>query len=223
MLENYPDRDVASLLYNGFTKGFRLEYTGPRNHIMTNNLLSARQFCSETKHKLKSEIELNRILVPFSKISISNLRIPPIGLVPKSDGRWRLITHLSFPEGNSVNSYIDPELASVSYSSSDNILETNYELGNNELLAKKDIKSAFRLLTIYPGDIDLKGIHFDGNYFMDKCLPMGCSISCRLFESFSRFIEWVVVTRSRMASIDHFLDDFIFMGSEMTNECSKMM
>jgi hypothetical protein len=29
LLENYPDRDVASLLYNGFTKGFRLEYTGP--------------------------------------------------------------------------------------------------------------------------------------------------------------------------------------------------
>jgi hypothetical protein len=28
---------------------------------------------------------------------------------------------------------------------------------------------------------------------------------------------------SRMSSIDHFLDDFIFMGSEMTNECSKMM
>ena len=59
--------------------------------------------------------------------------------MPKSDGRWRLITHLLFSEGNSVNSYIDPELASVSYSSSDNILEKNYELGNNVLLAKKDI------------------------------------------------------------------------------------
>ena len=57
-LENYLDRDVASLLYNCFTKGFRLEYTGPINHIMTNNLLSARQFCSETKDKLKSEIEI---------------------------------------------------------------------------------------------------------------------------------------------------------------------
>ena len=67
------------------------------------------------------------------------------------------------------------------------------------------------------------GIHVDGNYFVDKCFPMGCSISCMLFESFSRFIEWVVVTRSGMSSINHFLDDFIFMVSEVTNECSKMM
>ena len=49
LLENYPDRDVASLLYNSFTKEFRLEYTGPRNHILTNNILSAHQFCSETR------------------------------------------------------------------------------------------------------------------------------------------------------------------------------
>ena len=91
------------------------------------------------------------------------------------------------------------------------------------MLAKKDITSAFRLLPIYPGDFDLMGIHIDGNNFVDKCLPMGCSKSCRLFESFSRFIEWVVVTRSGMSSIDHFWGDFIFMWSEMTNECSKMM
>jgi hypothetical protein len=65
LLENYPDRDVASLLYNSFTKGFRLGYTGPRNHIITNNILSAHQFCSETKDRLKSEIELNRIVGPI--------------------------------------------------------------------------------------------------------------------------------------------------------------
>ena len=87
------------------------------------------------------------------------------------------------------------------------------------MLAKKDITSAFRLLPIYPGDFDRMGIHVDGNYFVDKCFPMGCSISCMLFESFSRFIEWVVVTRSGMSSIDHFSGDSIFVGSEMTNEC----
>ena len=141
--------------------------------------------------------------------------------MPTYDGRWRIITHLSFPEGNSVNSYIDPELSSVSYSSLDNIFDKINELGNNVLLSKMDIKSAFRLLPIYPGDFGLMGIYVDGNYLVDKCLPMGCSISCRLFESFSRFIEWVVVTPSGMSSIDHFLDDFIFMGSEITNECSK--
>jgi hypothetical protein len=40
-----------------------------------------------------------------------------------------------------------------------------------------DIKSAFRLLRVHPDDFELLGIKIDGEYYIDKCLPMGCSIS----------------------------------------------
>ena len=58
------------------------------------------------------------------------------------------------------------------------------------MIRKKDIKSAFRLLPIYPGDFDLLDFKIGSNYYIDKCLPMGCSISCSTLEHFSTFIHW---------------------------------
>jgi len=190
---------------------------------MSNNLVSANKFKLDTWKKLKSEILLGRILGSFASLPISTLRISPIGLVPKTDGGFRLISHLSHPEGNSVNSHIDSGLCAVHYSSLDSILEKIYDVGQGALLAKMDIKSAFRLLVLNPGDFDLMGIKFDSFYFIDKCLPMGCSISPKLFETFSTFLQWVVEVKSGQKSIDHYLDDFIFMGAEDTTNCELLM
>jgi hypothetical protein len=41
-------------------------------------------------------------------------------------------------------------------------------LGKNALCAKSDIKSAFRLLPIYPGSFDLLGMQLNGNVCIDK-------------------------------------------------------
>jgi hypothetical protein len=57
---------------------------------------------------------------------------------------------------------------------------------------KTNIKSAFRLLKIYPGDFNLLGIMFLDQYYIDKCMPMGCSISCSTVEIFSTFLHWAV-------------------------------
>jgi hypothetical protein len=66
------------------------------------------------------------------------------------------------------------------------------DLGKGALLDILDIKSAFRLLSVDRADFDLLGIFFEEQYYVDKCLPMGCSISCTLFEKCSSFIQWVV-------------------------------
>jgi hypothetical protein len=41
------------------------------------------------------------------------------------------------------------------------------------VLARLDIKSAFRLLILSPEDFELFGFIFKGLYFYDKGLPMG--------------------------------------------------
>ena len=90
-------------------------------------------------------------------------------------------------------------------------------------MGKIDIKSAFRLLIVNPADFDLLGIEFQGLYYVEKNLPMGLAQSCNLFEKFARFLQWVVEFRSGLHSVDHYLDDFIFMGSEHSDDCAKLM
>ena len=51
--------------------------------------------------------------------------------------------------------------------------------------------SAFRILPIKPSDYDLLGIFWQGRYYYDCAMPMGCASSCRTFEMFSTAIEWV--------------------------------
>ena len=49
-------------------------------------------------------------------------------------------------------------------------------------LAKVDIESAFRIIPVSPLDSPLLGFQWDGKYYMDAVLPMGCSSSCAIFE-----------------------------------------
>jgi hypothetical protein len=137
--------------------------------------------------KVENEIQLGRIAGPFQYSPISNLRCSPIGVIPKKTSGWRLITHLSYPTFGSVNDFIGEKFTSVQYSLFDNVVSIVRNLGKGALIGKKDIKSAFRIL---PGDFDLLGFKIGSNYYIDKCLPMGCSISCSTFEHFSTFIYW---------------------------------
>ena len=133
---------------------------------------------------------------------LRELIISPVGVVPKKEkGQFCLIQHLSWPEGQSVNDCISDELAMVSYSSVDVALGLVLDTGAGAEMAKSDIKSAFRLLPVHDSDFELLGIHFNDKWYVDKALPMGCSISCSLFESFSTFLEWVfseVTVRHRL-------------------------
>jgi hypothetical protein len=57
----------------------------------------------------------------------------------------------------------------------DNAVKMIKRLGKGILMGKMDLKNAFRILPCYPGHFDLLGIMLDGQYYIDKCMPMGCS------------------------------------------------
>ncbi|VDI69222.1 Hypothetical predicted protein [Mytilus galloprovincialis] len=137
------------------------------------------------------ELESDRIAGPFSCRPFKNLRLSPIGLVPKKPSGWRLIHHLSYPFGKSVNSFIDPQNCSVQYTSFDKVLNTISEIGPKSLMGRMDVSSAFRLIPLHPDDSDLFGFKFDDNYFFQKALPMGLAAACNLFEKFATFVEWI--------------------------------
>jgi hypothetical protein len=130
----------------------------------------------------------------------------------KKDGGIRLITHLSYPPANSVNDLIDEHYTLVKYSSFDNAIYMVQGLRKNAELGKMDLKSAFRLLPIYPADFDLLGFKIEEQFYIDKCMPMGFSVWCATFERFSTFLHWVIENKSGSKNIDHYLDDFLFGG-----------
>lgn len=161
---------------------------------------------------------------PFQHLPISNLQVSPVGVVPKSDGvSWRFITHLSYPSEGGINDYIDKIHCTVRYTSFDRVIEMISKLGKRAELGVHDIKSAFRLLPVHPGDFDLLGFKIEDKYYVNKCLPMGCAVSCKIFEKFSTFLHWLVEKKTGLNTLDHYLDDFIFVGKERTNQCKKLM
>ena len=95
------------------------------------------------------EVDLGRIVGSFQQKPISNLRCSPIGIVPKKTGRFPLITHLSYPSGNSAYDFIDPSMSSLTYSSFENAVNMIKNLGIGALIGKMDCQAAFRLLPTY--------------------------------------------------------------------------
>ena len=224
MLASYPNQEHAKRLINGFKFGFSLHFEGARVPLTSKKLKSAFDHREVLQRKLRKEIELGRIVGPFTSPPFKKFRCSPIGLVPKkSPGEFRLIQHLSAPRGSSVNDSIPEKQCTVTYSSFDSAVEIVARLGRGALMGKTDIKSAFRLLPVSPEDFELLGICVDGLYYYDRCLPMGCAVSCSTFECFSTFLEFCTRQAAESRNIVHYLDDFFFAGKADDNECRHAM
>jgi len=78
-------------------------------------------------------------------------------------------------------------------------------------MAKTDIEKAFRLIPVSK-TYHLLGFTHEGKFYYDKCLPMGLSHSCYLFEPFSSAVEWIVQTKLNIQGCVHILDDFMFLA-----------
>lgn len=73
-----------------------------------------------------------------------------------------------------------------------------------------------------PQSFHLLGCCCQNSYFVDRCLPMGCSISCALFEAFSSFFEWAFREVAGVNSVIHYLDDFLCIGPPESRCCGVL-
>ena len=149
--------------------------------------------------------------------------ISPLGLVHKKiEGEFRLIHHLSFPKGSSLNDGTSSDHTRVSYATVEDAIRRIKSVGSTCFLAKTDIKNAFRIIPIRPQDYNLLGMCWRGLYYYDRCMPMGCSSSCKTFETFSTAIEWIAQNKLHINDILHLLDDFLII-SPTEDLCRKQL
>lgn len=116
-LMGYPT-DKKHFLISGYKYGFKVGLEGCREPQDSPNLKSASESHDIVSQKLASELQAGRIAGPHTQKTFKNLKISPLGVVPKKNpGEYRLIHHLSFPKksGLSVNENIGDEFASVTY------------------------------------------------------------------------------------------------------------
>lgn len=201
-------------MIDGFSLGFRVGFVGTSQLRLASNLRSAKEQPEILAAKLDKELCSGRIAGPFSRPPFHNFISSPLGIVPKKkQGEYRIIHHLSYPDGSSVNDFIPEQFSSVKYASISDAISLIKSLGRACYMAKTDIKSAFRIIPIHPDDYHLLGMTWNNSYFFDRCLPMGCSSSCAIFEAFSSALEWLAKHYLGASGVLHILDDFLFIAT----------
>ena len=197
---------------------FSLEYEGERAFQAPDNLPSADTKPELIRERLQKEVKLGCMWGPFKEPLFQHLMCLPVGLVPKKDlDKMRMIMHLSFPYGTSINDFIDLDKASTQYQQFDDAVRLVHRQGQGCHMAKGDVKSAFKLAPIRYKDLECLGIFFEGEFYVDLILPFGSSISCTIFEDISTLIHWIFEEQTRKPFL-HYLD-YYFMCFRTLQGC----
>ena len=214
-LRTYPLEELADFFLSGIQYGFRIGYNNPTAPLNCahKNLEGAYLHPEVVDDYLKAEVFSNRMAGPFSSNSHKHAQISRFGVIPKRNqpGKWRLITDLSYPKHHSVNDGIPKNLCSLSYITVDDAIKKIIETGPNTLLAKVDIKHAFRLLPVHPADRHLLTMEWKQSLYIDTCLPFGLRSAPKLFNILADLLTWITKQRGVSFSM-HYLDDFLLVG-----------
>ena len=223
-LAKHPDPAYVKYILCGIKEGFRIGYDYARHTCRptSRNLLSTLEHPAEVDNYLRSELGDGNISEVTEPAGLLGLQVSPIGVIPKrhSASKWRLIVDLSSPKGSSVNDGIDKEWCSLSYVSVDSIAKQVVLLGKGTLMAKMDIKSAYRLIPVHPSDRPLLGMRWRDHLFLDKTLPFGLRSAPKIFNAVADALQWVLQQRG-VACVYHYLDDFITLGERGKDSCAK--
>ena len=222
MLHTHPDREFADIIVNGIREGFRIgfEYRRFGGTLSSDrNMRSALEHPDVVDEYLAEERRRGHVLGPFAQLPACPLIVSRFGVIPKRgrENKWRLIVDLSSPEGCSVNDGIDPQSCSLSYVTVDDIAARIRKLGRCSLIAKCDIKHAYRQVPVHPQDRILLGMRWRNQYYVDTRwrnqyyvdtrLPFGLRSAPLLFSAAAEALEWAV-------SIDNIFPSLYYLCCE---------
>ena len=121
----------------------------------------------------------------------------------------------------SVNDFILGVEVSVKYASVDDAIGFIIKCGRGALMAKFDIKSAYRILPIHPSKRFLFGMHWKRQFFIDLCLAFGLRSACKIFSDFADILQWILQNWALIDFLLHYLDDFFLTGPPESDICQN--
>ncbi|CAC5370805.1 unnamed protein product [Mytilus coruscus] len=163
-LQRHQDRYFVNSLINGLREGF---FTGvsslPVKVLECKNLLSTTKCPDDVSGLVKSELDNNFVMGPFTKAPFDIYRVSPVGIVEgKYSKKKRLILDLSAhnDEHSSVNDPINKEDFSLSYIKIDDAIKIIKEYGFASRCCKLDVSmhlNLFLFIRVYGIYMDLNG------------------------------------------------------------------
>ena len=164
-------------------------YEGPKQLILSKNLASSEINRPFITNQIESDLFKRRIRPTSSSYPFIS---SPLGIVPKSNGGFRRIHHLSYPKDRSVNDFIRKEYGVLSYVILDEILQMVVQAGRGCSIMKRDIREAFRMVPIASYQQWLLGFSWDGQYYYETCLSFGLRTAPFIFNLFTEALQWIL-------------------------------
>ena len=225
-LAAHPDQEFAAYILKGIKQGFRIGFnrSSVQLRCRQGNMHSASEQPEVVENYLQEESRAGRVIhIPSQKEAEElGIHYSPFGVIPKKGkpDKWRLILDLSAPEGHSVNDGISKELASLSYVSVDQVVSAIRQRGRGSLMAKMDIKHAYRNVPVHPKDRLILGMQWKGSSFVDAALPFGLRSAPLLFTAVADAVQFIM-EKWGVGWVAHYIDDFITVGSPESTECTE--
>ena len=125
---------------------------------------------------------------------------------------------MSSPEGASINDSIARELSTLAYMNIQDVAKAILSMGKGTLLAKIDVKSAYRIVPVHPQDRPLLGMKFKGKHYADATLPFGLRSAPKIFTALADALLWILKAHG-ISQVMHYLDDYITLGPPGSEQC----
>ena len=211
-LADYPDKEFVSSLLHIIKYGANIGFQGAQAARPSKNLKSALWSPEFIQSSIDSLLASNHVHGPFPSPPLDQFRCSPLGVVfrKRSISKPRLINHLSWPPGSSVNDGISDSEATISYDAFDCAIRDLLSAGVGSLMAKLDLKDAFRHIPVRPADWHQMGFCWGGKFYYNVVLAFGLRSAPYIFNLFSEALHWII-QHHIPAHIRHYLDDFLLL------------
>ena len=182
-LTRHPDPVWVQALLRGIRYGFRIGLQGTTQcRSSTKNASSALTQGLVVDDFLAKQVAQGYMLGPFTKDESPGITTSKLAVIPKkTPGQWRVIVDLSSPAQYSVNDNLRRDLTHVAYSSVEDAVLLVHFLGRSSLLAKVDLKDAYRMVPVHPRDRPYLGVCWRDQVYVDTQLPFGLASAPAIF------------------------------------------
>jgi len=193
----YSSAKVTDIL-GMLIEGVRIGRNPAAGTIVNPNWPSANIHAEKVSEVIASDMVAGRLFGPFSVPPFEHFISSPLGAFTKrNSNKIRLIHDLSYPVVGSVNADIDPEQFSLHYSSVDDAAALCVVL-EAPMLAKLDLKDAYKHVAVHPEDWHLLGFEWGGSpgipsFYFSKVLNFGLRSAPALFDVFASALALFMV------------------------------